>query len=111
MFIKSTLECVHRLEADGNILIWYDDDGQPHRDDGPAIKFLNKIHEEWLQHGEYHRVGGPAVNGIYNGIPGGFWWVRGKRMQTWKEYQKATDCSDEEIIVFKLKYGITGMVD
>lgn len=65
---------------------------------------INQYDEEvWLnKEGKYHRVGGPALI-----APDGTtaWYVSGEYMHTWEYYQRATGCSDEELIALKLKYG------
>ena len=40
-------------------LIIYNDAGEIHCDDGPAITFENGV-SEWYQQGKLHRIGGPA---------------------------------------------------
>lgn len=67
---------------------------------------------EWLQHTDQasdavnavwaHRVDGPAI--IWDS-GASYWWVKGKEMHSWNQFQEATGCSDEEIIFYKLKYG------
>ena len=61
------------VDVDGTVL-WYDADGQLHRDGGPAIEGPDG-HQEWYQHGKPHRDGGPAIEG-----PGGstFWYQHGQ---------------------------------
>jgi hypothetical protein len=49
-------------------------DGKYHREDGPAIQWLNGS-EEWLFEDQFHRVGGPAVENI-NGDKA--WYIHGK---------------------------------
>ena len=41
---------------------YYDEDGLPHRDDGPAV-IDDDGTEIWYQHGTFHREDGPAVHG------------------------------------------------
>jgi hypothetical protein len=38
---------------------WYDDNGNYHREDGPALILKHQIC--WYQHGKLHRLDGPAV--------------------------------------------------
>ncbi len=44
----------------GQGIEYVDDDGEFHRDDGPAI-ITSGGEQEWYQHGKLHRDGGPAV--------------------------------------------------
>jgi hypothetical protein len=39
---------------------WYNESGEKHREDGPALECANGT-KEWYQNGELHRVNGPAV--------------------------------------------------
>lgn len=39
---------------------WYDGQNQLHRDDGPAVEYIDGL-KLWYQHGKQHRVGGPAA--------------------------------------------------
>lgn len=52
---------------------WYDDDGELHRDDGPAVHIYNR-YKAWYRHGKKHRIGGPA---IYQEGKIKEWWVNG----------------------------------
>ena len=49
---------------------WYDN-GKRHREDGPAIDWIDG-HKEWYRNGKLHREDGPAVEWL-NGYKG--WWV------------------------------------
>ena len=40
-------------------ILYYNKDGKPHREDGPAIIDADG-RKEWYQNGEYHREDGPA---------------------------------------------------
>jgi hypothetical protein len=42
-----------------NTLIWTDDDGKYHRDNGPAFMFL--LYDIWFRHGVEHRDDGPSM--------------------------------------------------
>ena len=47
-------------------VVYLDEEGQVHRDDGPAVICQDGT-EEWFKHGQLHRIGGPAVcrAGVY----------------------------------------------
>jgi hypothetical protein len=55
-----------------------------------------------------HRLDGPAAIWGPDRDPRNTWWVNGKQMLSYNRFQEATGCSDEDIIVFKLKYGSGG---
>lgn len=108
MFNETTLKHFLYLEKEGRIKIWRRKDGQPHRVGAPAIMRSMHQHEEWLIDGGYHRTDGPAVCGVNIHGPYRWWWVNNVRMTSWSGFQMASDCSDEEIILLKLKYGNMG---
>ena len=54
---------------------WYNEKGQHHREDGPAIKYPDGT-KKWYINGNCHRLDGPAVEWI-NGDKE--WWINGKR--------------------------------
>ena len=39
---------------------WFNEDGDLHREDGPAIEFANGT-KFWCIYGYYHRINGPAI--------------------------------------------------
>lgn len=47
-----------KTNSNGDV-IYLDENGRPHREDGPAIIYKNG-EENWYLHGRRHRVGGPA---------------------------------------------------
>jgi hypothetical protein len=49
----------HVIDSDGTEN-WYDDYGKYHKEDGPAIIYVNGD-ISWYKHGEYHRLDGPAI--------------------------------------------------
>jgi len=55
--------------------IWYDENGQCHREDGPALKYPDGS-KEWFQHGKLHREDGPAIEDA-NGDK--YWYQHGQR--------------------------------
>ena len=50
----------HPLEDEDGITRWYTDDGELHREDGPAV-IRQDGSKEWWQYDQIHRVDGPAV--------------------------------------------------
>lgn len=76
--------------------------GELHRKDGPALCNTNSSGERWYQHGMLHRDDGPAI--IFSGGAKD-WYIRGKDIRNYMQFQEMTGCSDEEIILLKLKWG------
>jgi hypothetical protein len=56
---------------------WYDDDGEFHREDGPAVEFYDDGDKGWFNHGKLHREDGPAIE-----FQGGTkaWYLDGERV-------------------------------
>jgi hypothetical protein len=54
---------------------YYNNKGELHRDDGPAIEYANG-YKEWYKNGKLHRDDGPAVEYV-NGDKE--WWLNGKK--------------------------------
>jgi hypothetical protein len=69
--------------ADGT-KIWYRN-GQCHREDGPAIEYANGT-KIWYRNGQCHREDGPAVE-CADGTKE--WWLNGKKV-TEKEFNRRT---------------------
>jgi hypothetical protein len=64
-----------RIDIDsGGNKYWYNDDGQLHREDGPAMEFANG-NKVWKTNGKLHRENGPAVEHA-NGVK--WWYYHGK---------------------------------
>ena len=61
------------IDIDGN-KYWKNNKGQYHREDGPAIKFVNGA-KFWYRNGLRHRTDGPAVE---NANEDKFWYLNGK---------------------------------
>ena len=57
-----------------NNIRWYNEAGQYHREDGPAVEYAEggKV---WYLNGQLHRVDGPAIE-YANGYKA--WWLNGK---------------------------------
>lgn len=77
---------------------------QTHRIGGPAVEYDDGS-EQWYEYGELHRVGGPAVIDV-RGEGEICWAYRGQYVTNYEDYQHLTGCSDEDIVMFKLKYGM-----
>lgn len=97
---------LHRLDGpaiirkDGTKL-WYQN-GKPHRVGGPACVGPRGRGQRWYQDGVLHRLDGPAI--IFSGGAVD-WHVLGVDIKTFKHFQQMTNCSDEDILLLKLKWG------
>ena len=72
------------IEWDDGHKAWYKND-QLHREDGPAAEWANG-HKEWYINGELHREGGPAIEKA-NGDKE--WWLNGEEL-TEEEFNMRT---------------------
>ena len=74
-YLKSfkAFESVTRKVFDDRIE-YYNDEGQKHREDGPAIEYVNGGKQWWLD-GKLHRENGPAVE-YFDGDK--YWYLNGK---------------------------------
>jgi len=61
------------IDRDGN-RHWYNDEGELHRENGPAFEGVNG-YKEWHINGEFHRLDGPAVEYIDGDK---YWFKNGK---------------------------------
>lgn len=96
------------LHRDGNPAVictdgtaaWYKH-GKLHREDGPAVEY-NDGGKEWYVNGLYHRIDGPAID-----YPTGpqYWFVNGWYKTTFEAFQRASQCTDEQVLLLKIKYG------
>ena len=61
------------IDSEGNKR-WYNEQGELHREDGPAVEYLNGT-KEWYLNGRLHRLDGPAIE-----YADGYkeWWLNGK---------------------------------
>jgi hypothetical protein len=67
----------YKVTVDSNGTIrWYNENGQPHREEGPAIEWANGTKSWWLR-GQPHREDGPAIERADGDK---FWWLRGQRL-------------------------------
>jgi hypothetical protein len=79
---------------------WRDSTDVLHRDDGPAIIYING-HKEWWQHGKRHRDDGPAV--VY--ASGHQRWYLYDQRLSFDGWLNKVDMSDEDKVMMKLQYG------
>jgi len=78
---------------------WYLGDNL-HREDGPAIEFVNGGKEWWIN-GKRHREDGPAIEWAYGGHE---WWINGIEY-SFSEWISFTNKSKEEKCELVLTYG------
>lgn len=67
------------FKEDPNTIYHYDDQGELHNDDGPAI-ITPQGYKAWYKHGYRHRVDGPAVIDPHDGSKE--WWFEGNLHRT-----------------------------
>lgn len=75
-----------------------------HMDDYWQVTAVNKTFEYWLLGANFHRIGGPAFIQTYNNDVV-LWRIQGKEITSWHQYQQMAHCSNEELIILKLKWG------
>jgi hypothetical protein len=81
---------------------WYKN-GEPHREDGPAIIYPNGT-QYWYKDGKIHREDGPAV--IYSN--GTQYWYKDGKEYTEKEFDKQTKTCDGKVVeIDGVKYKLT----
>jgi len=73
---------------------WYNENGKLHREDGPAIEFVDG-YKEWCLNGKLHREDGPAVEKS-NGTK--YWYLNGVNYseQEFNEKMKSTHTDKEK---------------
>jgi hypothetical protein len=77
-------------------------DGLRHRLDGPAVTREDDGYNSWYVSGLRHRLDGPAIEEC-NGDK--LWYITGIRYTNFKDFQKAGNLSDQDMMVLRLKYG------
>lgn len=87
---------------------WYDSNGLPNRDDGPAMIHPG-VCEVWLRDGVLHRVDGPAFVRASGHLQ---WWVEGnnitqevRQMIRDKELRPFKRWTDADRMIFRLRFG------
>ncbi|MBS7811637.1 hypothetical protein [Roseococcus pinisoli] len=87
--------------------LWFDRNGELHRDDGPAAHHPNGS-QEWWQRNKLHRVDGPAV--IHSDGAEWWWlwgqditdkvhaWIGEKGLPPWREW------GDDEKVAFEIRF-------
>ena len=83
--------------------IWRNDGGFLHRDDGPAVIRIRDGAEYWYYNGLMHRIYGPAFS---NGDKTEFGWYIAGKEYTFEDWCRRTERTEEEVTLFKLKYGL-----
>ena len=86
---------------DGLIETWYNDVGELHREDGPAVIYHDLKLSIWYQNGVFHRNDGPVIVNEQEEIKGA-WYLNGKRY-SFKKWVKKTDCPDEKKVELRLR--------
>jgi hypothetical protein len=76
-------------------------DGNYHRTDGPAIEYADGD-MFWLVRDRFHRTDGPAIEWANGGKN---WYLNGEELTFDEWLDQNPDMTDEEKVMFKLKYG------
>ena len=89
-------------------ICWYNEKGQLHRLDGPAVEWASGDKSWWVE-GKLHRLDGPAAE-YANGSKE--WWVEGKQL-TEEEFNKyikpKPTCEGKIVEVDGIKYKLTAI--
>lgn len=73
-----------------------------HRENGPAVEYEDGS-EEWYLEGKLHRVDGPAIIDAVTGDAD--WCIKHEYIACFDDFQMASGCSDEDLIMLRLKWG------
>ena len=91
---------VERFVVDNGTIFYKNENGDFHREDGPAI-ICSDGRKYWYKNGKFHREDGPAE--IWpNGTK--MWWLNGE-IYSFSEWIKVVNISDEEKMELMLYYG------
>jgi hypothetical protein len=75
--------------------------GKFHREDGPAIVYVNGT-KWWAMYGKRHRTDGPAID---NSDGHKEWYLNGYSYTFDEWLKRTTGLTEEEKVMMKLKYG------
>ena len=73
------------MKVDERDTKWWTLNGMLHREDGPAVEYVNG-HKAWWVHDNRHREDGPAIE-YANGDKA--WWLKGKKYEDAFEWAEA----------------------
>lgn len=96
----SSTNVVKTFDKNTGVTIWWKS-GVIHRDGGPAVIYANGT-AEWVKQDKLHREDGPAIEWTDGKET---WIISGVPVFSFKDFQKASGCSDEHIMAMMLKYG------
>ena len=84
---------------------WFLLEGELHREDGPAIEYVNG-HKEWYLNDQRHREDGPAIE-YANGSKS--WYLSGEKLteEEFNERMNPTSCSGKIVEIDGKKYKLT----
>lgn len=84
------------------IKVYYDEFGQPHRENAPAVEYANGD-ASWYQNGVSHREDGPAVD--FPSVGRFEWYLHGERFLSMNDWARVVGIFDtDEFTMLKLKY-------
>jgi hypothetical protein len=93
------MQPVMSIDSDGDT-VWRNWTGY-HREDGPAIVWRDG-RKDWRVNDKAHRTDGPAIEFANGGVS---WWLDGNKMAFDKWLNKNHELTDEEKVMYKLRYG------
>ena len=82
---------------------WYNDDGELHREDGPAVE-TSDGNKYWYKNKELHREDGPAVE-FEDGSTE--WWLNGQQLPEEEFNQQMNSCDGKPIVIDGKEYKLT----
>lgn len=89
-----------RVDKEFGSTHWYLD-GKRHREDGPAVEYVNG-HREWYIDGKKHRLDGPAVIGCKGKYRE--WWVNGEEIA-----RQGVDGTSLTVVINGVEYLLEGV--
>jgi hypothetical protein len=79
---------------------WYNEQGQRHREDGPAVEYANGT-KHWYHKGKLHREDGPAIERT-NGDK--CWYINGKELTEAEFNARTKSCNGKVVEIDGKKY-------
>jgi hypothetical protein len=90
---------------DYGIRRWYNEHDQHHREDGPAVEWMNGD-KYWYLNDKLHREGGPAVEWV-NGDKR--WFLNGKKLTEAKFNAHTKSCNGKVVEIDGKKYKLQAL--
>ena len=94
----------YKVKVYGTRTEWYNLEGNYHRENGPAIEWVDGD-KSWWTNGQLHRVDGPAVEWVDGSKE---WWINGDEYteRSFNEYinKQNKPCLGKKVIVDGIEY-------